>query len=193
MPSNQLEAILLCGCGCGEEAICCPSRCYPGSVHSAEEPTCTGDPSENPLPSTLTIEMTTDDITYGCFEGSTTVTLVANGRWGLGTINSTCVWLDPTDSTKTKTWYFCFQVAIQCTPGNGWGIEFRRCASVGTPSPDFIPSDSLLTRVSCNPILLAGTVCFLPGMSSVVFPAVPPQPPMQHPTICLNFLVYETL
>lgn len=176
-------------CCCGE-AICCPSRCFPGA--SGVDGNCPGLPTDNPLPTTLTIDMTTDDAEYGCFSGSTTVTLVANGRWGLGQINATCVWLHPTNSTMTATWYFCAQIAIQCTPGTGWQIEFRRCSSVSTPTPDFIPADSPLTRVSCDPILLTGTVCYTPGMSSVVFPLIPPQPPRQHPPICLSFSVYET-
>lgn len=187
MPSNQLEAIMNCGC-CGDQT-CCPDRCFPGAT--GVDPTCTGAPGENPLPTTLIVEMSTDDATYGCFSGATTVTLVANGRWGNGVINATCVWKHPTNSLLTATWNFCVQIAIQCTPTNGWGIEFRRCSSETTPHPDFIPADSTLTKVSCDPILLTGTVCYTPGMQSVVFPIIPPMPPEQHPDICLDFTVYE--
>jgi hypothetical protein len=177
-------------CTCGQ-AICCTGRCFPGAP--GVDGNCTGDPSENPLPTTLTVDMLTDDASFGCFAGSTTVTLVANGRWGLGTINATCSWHNPTDSTAAfVTWYFSVQVAIQCTNEAGWGIEFRRPFFETSPHPSFIPQDSTLSRISCDPISLEGTVCYFPGMSSVVFPAVPPQPPLEHPTICLSFSVYET-
>jgi hypothetical protein len=175
-------------CCCGSP--CCPNRCFPGA--SGVDGNCTGAPGENPLPTTLTVEMTTD-AGSGCFSGSTSVTLVANGRWALGTITATCQWHDPTNSTSPfVTWHFCAQIAIQCTPSSGWQIEFRRCSFETNPYPSFIPPDSTLTRDSCDPILLTGTVCYTPGMSSVVFPLIPPLPPLQHPTICLSFLVYET-
>ena len=180
---------MVAACGCCDE--CCPGRCYPG-VYS-DPPTCIDAPGENPQPRTLTVEMTTDDTTYGCFAGSTTVTLVANGRWALGDLNATCVWYNPTDSTAPfVTWYFSVIVAIQCTTGGRWGIEFRRRFFETSPHPSLIPADSQLDIMSCDPILLQGTVCYSPGMSSVVFPIMPPLPPIQHPDICLSFLVYET-
>jgi hypothetical protein len=176
------------GCCCGSP--CCPDRCFPGA--SGVDGNCPGDPSDNPLPTTLTVEMTTDDATYGCFSASTTVTLVANGRWGLGTLTGTCSWHDPTDSTAPfVTWYFEVLVIIQCTTGSGWGIEFRRSFFETSPHPSFIPTDFTLEKVSCDPVLLQGTICYTPGMSSVVFPIIPPLPPIQH-TICLSFSVYET-
>lgn len=177
-------------CHCCQSA-CCTGRCNPyiSELHPGD---CTGAPGENPLPTTLTVEMTTD-ATTGCFSATTTVTLTANGRWGLGDLSSTCQWHNPVDSTAAfVTWYLEMTVAIQCTSGSGWGIEFRSKFSTNNPLTSFLPVDSTLTKVSCDPILLQGTVCFNPGMSSVVFPAVPPQPPLQHPTICLSFLVYET-
>ena len=189
MPSNQQQIVYECGC-C--DSLCCEGRCNP-YVDVSNPGDCTGAPGENPLPTTLTVEMTTDDATYGCFSGSTTVTSVANGRWGLGTINATCQWHDPTNSTNPfVTWYFCAKIAIQCTAGSGWLIELRRCSPETNPHPDFVPADSTLTKTSCDPILLEGTVCYTPGMSSVVFPTIPALPPIQHPTICLSFLVYET-
>lgn len=177
-------------CCCGPESICCDGRCYPGV--GGDPGNCPGLPTDNPQPRTLTIEMTTD-AGSGCFSASTVVTLVANGRWGLGTLNATCSWNNPTDSTAPfVTWYFSVQVAVQCvTEGNGWGIEFRRPFFENNPHPSFIPTDSLLQRVSCDPILLQGDVCYDPGMTSVVFPIMPPQPPLRHPVICLSFLVYE--
>jgi hypothetical protein len=189
MPSNLQQALLECGCGCG--TTCCTERCNPyiSELHPGD---CTGAPGENPLPTTLTVEMTTDAST-GCFTASTTVTLTANGRWGNGDLSSTCLWHNPVDSTAAfVTWYLEMNVIIQCTGGSGWGIEFRPKFSTNNPRTSFLPVDSTLTKVSCDPILLQGTVCFDPGMSSVVFPAVPPQPPLRHPTICLSFLVYET-
>lgn len=192
MSASQKKALLECGCGCGQESVCCPTRCNP-YVSEAIPGDCTGAPEENPLPTTLTVEMTTDAST-GCFSATTTVTLTANGRWGLGTLNATCQWHDPTNSTNPfVTWYFEVLVAVQCVAtGDGWGIEFRRPFFETSPHPSFIPTDSPLTKVSCDPVLLEGTVCYTPGMSSVVFPPVPPLPPLQHPTICLSFLVYET-
>lgn len=178
------------GCCC-EQPVCCPSRCYPGV--GTDPPTCTGAPSENPQPASLTVEMTTDDATYGCFAGSVVIPLAANGRWGTGELTATCLWHDPTNSTNPfVTWNFKVIIAVQCTPTDGWGIEFRRAFFETSPHPSFIPADSLITRVSCDPILLTGTVCYTPGMSSVVFPIMPPLPPLQHPDICLSFLVYET-
>lgn len=177
-------------CGCCN--ACCLGRCNPyiSEVHPGD---CTGDPGENPLPTTLTVEMTTDAST-GCFSATTTVTLTANGRWGNGDLSSTCLWHNPVDSTAAfVTWYLEMNVFIQCVAsGGGWGIEFRPKFSFNNPRTSSIPVDSTLTKVSCDPILLEGTVCFDPAMNSVVFPAVPPQPPLQHPTICLSFLVYES-
>jgi hypothetical protein len=181
-------------CSCEEavdDSTCCVGRCYPGV--GADPPTCTGAASDNPQPASLTVEMTTDDATYGCFSGSVVIPLAGNGRWGTGKLTATCMWHDPSNSTNPfVTWYFTIIIAVQCTPRDGWGIEFRRDFFEPTPSPSFIPTDSLITRNSCDPILLEGTVCFTPGMSSVVFPAIPPMPPLQHPDICLSFLVYET-
>lgn len=181
-----------CSCeGDVDNTLCCTGRCYPGV--DSDPGNCPGLPSDNPQPTTLTVEMTTDDTTYGCFSATGTVTLVANGRWGNGSLSGTCSWHDPTNSTAPfVTWYFEVLIAIQCTSGGGWGIEFRRPFFETSPHPSFIPTDTTLTRESCNPILLEGTVCYTPGMSSVVFPIIPPLPPLQHPDICLSFLVYET-
>lgn len=178
-------------CCCGDTSTCCTGRCYPGV--DSDPGNCPGLSTDNPQPTTLTVEMTTDDATYGCFSATGTVTLVANGRWGNGTLSGTCSWHDPTNSTAPfVTWYFQVLIAIQCTSGDGWGIEFRRPFFETSPHPSFVPTDFLLERVSCDPILLQGTICYTPGMSSVVFPIIPPLPPLQHPDICLSFLVYET-
>ena len=177
--------------GCCCESQCCTGRCFPGAGVIPGD--CPGLPSDNPQPTTLTVEMSTDS-PYGCFSGSTTVTLVAQARWALGVINATCSWHNPVDSTAPfVTWNLCVLIAIQCAANSDtWGIEFRPCASTTYPAPAFLPEDGSLTKASCDPILLSGTICWKPAMLSVVFPAVPPQPPLLHPTICLSFLVYET-
>ena len=191
MPSNQLEAMLLCGCGCGEEALCCTGRCNP-YINEQHPGDCTGAPGENPLPSELTVEVTSDS-PYGCWSLSSTVTLTENGRWGNGRLTGTCTFCCPGNSAQNCTWTFDALIQVNCGSGTGWILEFDQ-ASTG---PTTVPAPTvpvLLTKISCDPVLLTGDLCFNPGMiCSGLMPPVGNGQNVVHPDICLSFTVSETL
>jgi len=184
---GEKPADTTCGC-CGTE--CCTERCYP-YINNLFPGNCTGAVGENPLPSTLTVDVSTDS-QHGCFVMSTIVTAIANGRWGLGRLTGSCQFCCPTDSTATCTWTFDHTVIVQCAVGGGWIVEWDHVGSSG-PADIALPNDTvtLMTKHSCDPILLTGVHCIVNGLSCVVFPAVPPQPPIQHRP-CLSITVYET-
>ena len=189
MPSNLQQALLECGCGCG--TTCCTERCNPyiSELHPGD---CTGAPGENPLPSTLTVEATSDS-PYGCWSMTGTVTLIENGRWGLGTLTGTCTFCCYYDAGLNCTWTFCSNVNIQCGTSGGWLLEWAGDCTGGGPLAVVPPSvNVLLTKVSCNPILLTGESCYNPGMACIAS-IMPPLPPVVHPTLCFTFTVYETL
>lgn len=173
-------------CCCG--TICCTERCNPyiSELHPGD---CTGDPGENPLPSSLTVEITSDS-PYGCWTMSTTVTLIENGRWGLGRVTGTCTFCCYYDSGLSCTWTFDSNVTVQCSAGTGWLLEWDY-AGAGGPLDVLPPENVNLTRVSCDPIMLTGEVCYIPAMACIAS-IMPPLPPIVHPTLCFSVLVYET-
>jgi hypothetical protein len=189
MPSNLQQALLECGCGCG--TTCCTERCNPyiSELHPGD---CTGAPGENPLPSTLTVEATSDS-SYGCWTLSGTVTLVENGRWALGQLTGTCSFCCPGNSADTCTWTFDALIQVNCSSAGGWILEFDFASS--GPTTVQPPTESvLLTKVSCDPILLTGEICFGPGMVCAgLMPPVGNGQVVTHPDICFTFTVYETL
>ena len=177
-------------CCCGG-TTCCTERCY-GDL-PGQPATCTGAPGENPMPDQLTVETSTDSA-YGCWVMSATVTQIQRGRWA-GTLNGTCTFCCPSDSTLSCTRYFCSDIFIQCGLG-GWLIELNSVAGCHPADPSLValqPSDTELTKASCNPILLTGLVCWDAGLiCTVPGPGVPP-PPIIHPVICLSVTVSEVL
>jgi len=175
-------------CCCGNP--CCPERCNPyiSELHPGD---CTGAPGENPLPQQLTVECVSDS-PYGCFTMSCVVDLISNGRWGPGRLTGTCDFCCPWDASQSCTWTWCADVFVQCSESGGWLLEFNGCGTSG-PLVVAIPTEDLvLTKHSCNPILLTGTVCYFPGMFCVAS-IMPPLPPVEHPTLCLAFTISEVI
>jgi hypothetical protein len=187
MPSNQLEAIFNCGC-CGGDT-CCTGRCFP-YINELFSGTCTGAPGENPLPSNLTVEITSDS-PYGCWTLSAVVEMTEYGRWGNGQVSGTCTFCCYYDAGLNCTWTFVANVIVQCGSSGGWLLEWQHAGS-GGPLDVLPPENAQLTKASCDPILLTGEVCYFPGMACIAS-IMPPTPPITHPLLCFSITVSETL
>jgi hypothetical protein len=192
--SDYTVVIVRCKeCSCEDAGeLCCPDRCTP-YVDPAFPGNCTGQPGENPLPYTLSVEIygNSDD---GCFTLSGTIQLIQTYRYA-GQLTGSCVWCCENNSYETCTRYFCLSVFLQCGTDGGWFIEFKDCPPAVPPWVTGVPPNTYLSQGSCNPVLafgdidcfMAGMICFTPG------PAVPPIPPVTHPEFCLSVIVSETL
>lgn len=155
MPSNQLEALLLCGCGCSP-SVCCPDRC-----NTVNEEACL-----NPLPTTLACTLTVstvknDPITgnpSGCYSCSGTLYLSPIGLY-IGVVTGTC-----SGWCGGSTRIFEYEVRIQCglnpdgsttwfalIADNAGGDPARVCIAPFSDPPIW----ALFTS-SCDPILLSG-------------------------------------
>lgn len=192
MPSNQEAVIYECNCQCEGESTCCDAnRCYP-YVDETFPGNCTGASNENPLPIELTVEITSDS-PYGCWTLSDTVTLLSEGRWGLGQLTGTCTFCCPGNSASNCTWTFDTLIQVQCGISGGWLLEFDFASSGPTTVQPPVIS-IVLTRVSCNPILLTGELCFNPGMTCAgLMPPVGNGQTVTHPDICFDIVVSEIL
>lgn len=152
-------------CCCGQ---CC-GRCFPVDCLTGDPVTC-----DNPLPTTLTIELaaTPDVGATTCFNGSGTLTLDAPGDccWR-GTVTGTCI-----DCNGVP---FDWELAVTlCCGPTGWfvsGIGGGPCGD--TENVGVVPT-------SCDPILIEG--CWsVPVSACFVCLGSPPEY-----TIC--FSIYET-
>ena len=175
---------------CCPDNTCCTGRCNP-YISALLPGTCTGDPTDNPLPSELTVEMGSDS-TYGCWSATATATLIEYGRWS-GRLTATCTFCCPGSSAASCTWYFDFLFIIQCTADQGWGFEWDEVFAPSLPAPA-IPPNFTLTKFSCNPVLLSGEVCYNPGMICAgLMPPIGTGENVVHPTLCLSIIVSETI
>ena len=156
MPSNQLVALMACGC-CGTEETCCgPLRCLPHQV-------CT-----SPLPYSLRINVSG---TYsGIFGGSSsctcllldsTLTFYENGADNIHT-GVPNVWAG-TFTTCGKT----YRYSLGCVDNTlGWRLAFfqNNLTNSATPtdclaSSVMHPDGVLMEKVdTCSPLVLAGTM-----------------------------------
>ena len=177
-------------CCCGDTSLCCDGRCSP-YVNETFPGDCTGGPSDNPLPTQLTVEMTSDS-PYGCWEITATASFIEPIRWA-GRLTGSCTFCCPGNSAANCTWYFDFLFQIQCAATQGWLFEWDEVTSPPLPM-GAIPPNFVLTRVSCDPILLTGEVCYNPGMiCSGLMPPIGNGQSVTHPTLCLSFTISETL
>lgn len=154
MPSNQMEAILNCNCGCGD--VCCSTRC-----NTVNEETC-----DNPLPTTLTctISVSTaklDPITgvpSGCFTCTGTLYLSPINLW-IGYVEGTC-----TGWCGGSTRLFQYEVRVECglNPDGTitWFVEISDYATGDASRTCVMPfSDPAVWAAldsTCDPILLSG-------------------------------------
>ena len=176
-------------CTCNGSA-CCDGRCTP-YISEVFPGTCTGDLAENPFPTTLTVEVSSDS-PYGCWAMSSTVTLIENGRWALGRLTGTCSFCCPGNSADTCTWTFDALIQVNCSSGTGWILEFDFASSGPTTVQPPVPS-IVLNKMSCDPILLTGELCFNPGMVCAgLMPPVGNGQVVTHPDICFSITVSET-
>jgi hypothetical protein len=155
MPSNQLEALLQCGCGCNGDP-CCPTRCN----------TVAGESCDNPLPTTLTATLTVsttkiDPVTgnpSGCFSCTGTLYLSPIGVW-IGYVEGTC-----SGWCGGSTRLFQYECRVECglNPDGtiSWFISIsdyaegnpaRLCVAPFSDPPVWAKFES-----SCDPIFLTG-------------------------------------
>jgi hypothetical protein len=183
-----------CSCDEGSGQPCCPDRCMP-TVRPPIQGNCTGAPGENPMPLTLSIEISGNS-EDGCLDLSGTLELTETYYRYAGVLTGSCEWCCETDAYKTCTRHFCLSVFLNCHASGGWFIEFKQCGPADPPWVAGVPPDTFLTQGSCNPVLVVGDIecfrmagmwCFVPG------PAVPPIPPVIHPDFCLSVVISETL
>lgn len=154
MPSNQMQALLSCNCGCGN--VCCPDRC-----NTVNEETC-----DNPLPTTLTCTLTVstaklDPITgvaSGCFTCTGTLYLSPIGLY-IGYVEGTC-----TGWCGGSTRLFQYEVRVECglNPDGTitWFVEISDYvtgdASRTCVMPFSDPAVWAALESACDPILLSG-------------------------------------
>ena len=155
MPSNQMQALLECGCGCGAEETCCgPDRCLPHQE------------CVNPLPYSLRINVSGSY--SGAFGGSTctcllldsTLTFYENG-------------VDNPDTGLPNVWTGTFTVcgktfrySLGCVDDTlGWRLAFFQNNLAGSATPTdclassvMHPDGVLMEKASCDLLVLAGTM-----------------------------------
>lgn len=184
MPSNQQQALLDCNCGCGN-IPCCPDRCCPPDTGTSTPGT--GTDCTNPLPYALTVEITEaetgTDTDAPCFNMSGRLTLLdcASLTWA-GKVTSSCTWCG-------VTWDMAYDLILTCGTPDGWLLAFQS----STPSSDcgFLPDDTILPQIGCDPIMMSGDVecfscaemnCLVPGTIPTGYP---------HNPFCISVLIYE--
>jgi len=197
MPSNQLEAIL--NCGCCTTSVCCDGRPCPGS----------GEP--NALPSSLTIEVSAtfndppivtppgsgfdppanSDCYNFSFElgGSCVEGIITYG--GVG--EHTCTWCSQSFTIRLSVLLIC--------GANGWFLTIEALVPPGDCDLEVSGDQysATLVKESCDPVLMGGDMercldcgftCQIGGIMiapGVIVPVI-----ATHSPFCLSFLVYET-
>ena len=164
-------------CCCG---TCCPGRCFPKDCLTGELATC-----DNPLPLTLTVDLTATPSSGSstCFNGSGTLTfLTPLDEGGLccweGRIEGTCV----DCNGVTFDWYVDMTL---CCGANGWIVT----ASPGLPCV-MGNGTSVVVDPVCDPVLLEG--CFADMIVGCVVACLDTMPPTPGPEYELCFSIYET-
>ena len=202
MPSNQLAALM--SCGCCTSGICCPNR------------TCPDDGLPSSLPTSLTVELTASFPNPGvitpstghsftapdpsdCFDFSFQVYLIeCRGLSGAityaGQGEHTCTWCG-------NTYTMQFNVVITCAVADGGWL-----LTVEAPSPSGdcdLPGDvyrTTFSQSSCDPILLVGDMdgCFTCSFLTCTIGGIMIPPGIivpviaTHPAFCLAVTVYES-
>jgi hypothetical protein len=96
-------------------------------------------------------------------------------------------------------WSFSYSPIVNCGSEDGWLIELDAVAYDGSlgPADATINLDFpavYLKKISCNPIFLMGTKCFVPAMLCAgLMPPLGTGEVVKHPQMCLSFVVYEVL
>lgn len=185
MPSNQLEAILTCGCCSG--VICvCDGRCNPlTAVDGLDVPTtsCT-----NPLPVTLTVDIASTSTPAGsCFNGSGTITfktpLTGGTNCWTGTITGSC-----TDcNSSARTWSLTVTMCCVSSTLNEYQVVIEAAIpAVIDPAEQAV----IVSATTCDPFLLEG--CIPGDINGFVIACIATMPPTQQVFSDVCFQIYET-
>ena len=162
---------MACCCGCCD-------RCFPRDCITDELSDC-----DNPLPLTLTIDLTATPNTGSttCFNGSGTLTFRTPVTGGLccwdGIVSGTCT------DCNGNTFNWELLVVVCCNNGE-WSV------SGDADAPCIGPGTKLLSPESCDPVLLSGcwddpiTACFTGCLDDVT--------PVPTPVYTVCFEIYET-
>ena len=181
MPSNQQQALMLCGC-CGG---CCSGRCEPLTVNELFEEvpaTCS-----DPLPVSLTIEITGTP-TWGaftCFTGTGTLTYKTPVTGGTfcweGTVTGSCV------DCNGATFNWGMKAVLCCNSlNNGFTVTYYPVATI-CPAVGLVSNS---TASLCKPFLISGCwptfgACWVSCFDDMFMPKDPPSF-----TVC--YIIYET-
>lgn len=196
MPSNQVAALMECGC-CG--SLCCDGRACPGSG------------IEGALPSSLTIEVSASfaappvvtppgsgfdpPANSDCFNFSFTLAggCVQDLPIYVGIGEHSCTWCGTTYNVRLS-------VVLACGE-NGWFLTLEDLIPPGDCDLNVSGEQysAQLAKDSCDPILMGGDInqcldcgftCQIGGIQiapGVIVPVI-----ATHSPFCLSFLVYET-
>lgn len=160
MPSNQLEALLECDCGCDGGACTCGGRCLPLYVDTTVDPAVERPGNcANPLPVFLRCDFLVTSSIEGdtCFVAATGTLEFKTGLSGgdecwQGTLSGSCI------DCLGATMEWEYQIKVCCVEFGGgafrWQVALVRINGV-------CPAETLSTfaeAVTCDPFLLQG--CF---------------------------------
>lgn len=158
---------------CCDGDICCEGRGLPG------------EDLDNPIPTSLHIQFF-DPSPEGCFDITGTLTLTtpySERTWiGIG-LQGTCNWCGQYFTMR-------FDCQLVCNATGGWLLSFDEstpdAGDCGT-----VPVNAVLSKTTCDPILLFGDVDCFPCANMICQNPGDPPLPYPHDPFCLSVMIWE--